>query len=81
MQHISQPLSPLGNTTSRVLDFIRTYMASHPYAPLLEEIATGCDLASRSVAKYHITQLEKRGLLRRGPLGAHRAIALTEESA
>ena len=73
---INQPPRPLGGTTARVLEYLRSYIAEHDYAPLLSEIAEACSLASRSVAQYHITQLVSRGLVKRGPLGAYRSISL-----
>lgn len=77
--NINQPPKPLGSTTQRVLTFLHKYDAEHPYAPILSEIAVGCQLASRSVAAYHLSILERRGLITRGPLGAHRATALVKE--
>ena len=79
MQMINQPPRPLGDTTARVLEYLRSYIAEHKYAPLLSEIAEACSLASRSVAQYHIANLERRGIVTRGPLGAYRSISLVNE--
>ena len=73
---IKQPHQPLGDTSARVLKYLRAYIAKHEYAPLLSEITEGCGLASKTHARYHLSQLEGRGLISRGPRGADRGITL-----
>ncbi len=76
---IKQPPQPLGDTSARVLKYLRAYVAKHDYAPLLSEIATALDLASSSVARYHLAQLERHGLVSRGPRGAVRGLSLIDD--
>ncbi len=75
---IKQPPQPLGDTSARVLKYLRAYIGKHDYAPLLNEITEACHLASRTHARYHLTQLEGRGLISRGPRGSERGITLIE---
>ncbi|MDP4020945.1 MAG: repressor LexA, partial [Candidatus Adlerbacteria bacterium] len=48
---------------TQVLDFIKTYMAKHSYAPSLEEIKKKFKLASVSTAHYYISKLQDAGFL------------------
>ena len=73
---IKQPPQPLGGTSARVLKYLRAYIAKHDYAPLLTEITAACGLASSSNARYHLAQLERHGLVSRGPRGAVRGLSL-----
>ena len=63
-------------TTLAVLKFIRTYLATHPWSPTLQEIADGCGLAWPSSVVRHLDRLEAWGLITREP-GQARSIALT----
>jgi SOS regulatory protein LexA len=48
---------------TQVLDFIKTYMAKHSYAPSLEEIKQKFKLASVSTSHYYISKLQDAGFL------------------
>ena len=48
---------------TQVLNFIKTYMAKHSYAPSLEEIKKKFKLASVSTAHYYISKLQDAGFL------------------
>ena len=55
-------------STRAVYASIRAWWGAHGHAPSYREIAASCGLSSTSVAAYHVTQLERRGLLRRDAL-------------
>ena len=63
-------------TTAAVYAFIQAYLAKHPYAPTVREIATGCHLAPSSVF-YHLDRLEAAGHIQREP-GVSRGLFLPE---
>ncbi|GAB4573117.1 MAG: hypothetical protein Kow0077_14520 [Anaerolineae bacterium] len=65
-------------TTLTILRFIRDYMAIHPWAPTLNEIAQGCGFAWGSSVVRHLDRLEAWGLIVREP-GKARGIGLTEK--
>lgn len=48
---------------ARVLEFIKTFMARHEYAPSLEEIKRKFKLASASTAHYYVAKLQDAGFL------------------
>lgn len=63
---------------SKVLDFLRAYIAEHGYAPALAEIAGHLgNESSKSSAIEALLGLEERGFIRRIPYRA-RAIELIE---
>lgn len=49
-----------------IYDFLSTFVQSHGYSPSFEEIGTGMGLRSLATVHKHITNLEKKGLLKRG---------------
>ncbi len=49
----------------QVYDFIANFVQSHGYSPSFEEIGGGLGLSSLATVHKHITNLEKKGLLRR----------------
>ena len=55
----------------QTLDFIEHYMATHGYAPKLQEIAEGIGINSRGVAHRHVQALIDDGYLENQP-GKHR---------
>src|SRR3989442_15594009 len=60
-----------------LLDFLRTYIAEHGYAPTLDEIGRHFALGSLATVHKHLTNLERKGRIRR--LANHsRALELTE---
>lgn len=65
-------------TTMSIFRFIRDYLATHPWAPTLQEIADGCGFAWASSIIRHLDHLEAWGLIVREP-GKARSIGLTEK--
>ena len=64
-------MPPLSDRALAVLDYIRQYKdANDGNAPSMREIAAAVGLASTSTALHHVTELEKRGLIRRVPFRA-----------
>src|SRR5262249_13296040 len=49
----------------QVYDFIASFVQKNGYSPSFEEIGEGLDLSSLATVHKHITNLEKKGLLRR----------------
>lgn len=49
----------------QVYDYIAEFVQSHGYSPSFEEIGSGMGLSSLATVHKHITNLEKKGLLRR----------------
>jgi len=49
----------------QVYDFIAEFVQKHGYSPSFEEIGDGLQLSSLATVHKHITNLEKKGLLRR----------------
>lgn len=66
----------LTNKQKEVLDYVRSYIAKHQYAPSLEEIRKHFKLASVSTAHYYLTKLQKDGYLER-EANQSRGVALT----
>src|SRR5208337_1004367 len=48
-----------------IYDFIARFVAEHGYSPSFEEIGDGTDLSSLATVHKHVTNLEKKGLLKR----------------
>ena len=48
-----------------IYDFIAHFVAEHGYSPSFEEIGEGTDLSSLATVHKHVTNLEKKGLLKR----------------
>jgi repressor LexA len=48
-----------------VYDFIANFVQRHGYSPSFEEIGKGLDLSSLATVHKHITNLERKGLLKR----------------
>ena len=48
-----------------IYDFIARFVAEHGYSPSFEEIGEGTDLSSLATVHKHITNLQKKGLLKR----------------
>jgi repressor LexA len=49
----------------QVYDFIHDFVQGHGYSPSFEEIGAGMGLSSLATVHKHITNLEKKGLLKR----------------
>ncbi|MDQ3647437.1 MAG: transcriptional repressor LexA [Actinomycetota bacterium] len=50
-----------------IFDFIKRYSSSHGYPPTVRDIGKAIGLTSSSTVHAHLSNLEKRGLLRRDP--------------
>jgi repressor LexA len=49
------------------LEFLRSYVSKHGYAPPLKEIARAIGVKSNSTAHFHLERLEEKGFIKRGP--------------
>jgi len=49
----------------QVLDFIKTFIKKHDYAPSLEEVKEHLGLSSVSTAHFHVHALQQKGFLRK----------------
>jgi len=49
----------------QLYDYVRAYIAAHGYAPTIEEIGAEFHLASPATVHKHLTNLEKKGAIRR----------------
>ncbi|HVZ61629.1 MAG TPA: transcriptional repressor LexA [Terriglobales bacterium] len=49
----------------QLYDFIGNFVSSHGYSPSFEEIGEGLGLSSMATVHKHVSNLEKKGLLRR----------------
>lgn len=70
-------MAGLTRQQSKVLAYIRGYIAEHGCSPSHAEIAAGLGLVSRGSIHRHIHELVRRGALIQ-PRGHARSIALTE---
>lgn len=66
-------------TRSRVLEFVRSFMAEKGYSPSVGDIVAGCGLSSPNLAQYHLNVLEREGLVRRAP-GVFRSIQIVQKT-
>ena len=57
----------LSETRQRILEFIRTFIDEHGYAPTVRDILKGCNLSSTAVVQHHLNVLEREGLIDRDP--------------
>lgn len=71
-------MHPLTKRQHETLELIKGYIAEKGYAPTYSEIAAGLKLASRSTARAHCVELEKKGRIVIKPKLA-RAIVLLEQ--
>src|SRR5438067_8900247 len=53
------------NRQRQMYDFIAQFVEGHGYSPSFEEIGEGMGLSSLATVHKHISNLEKKGLLRR----------------
>ncbi len=56
---------PRGDNQQRILDYIKSEIATKGYPPSVREIASAVGLKSTSTVHGHLQRLEKRGLLHR----------------
>lgn len=57
---------PLTRRQKQVLDYLQSYIADHGYAPSFEEIAEHFAFRSLATVHEHLTNLERKGYIRRG---------------
>lgn len=67
--------SPLTERQQRIMEAIRSSLASRGYPPTMREIGDAVGLASPSSVKYQLQVLEEKGYLRRDPIST-RAIEI-----
>jgi len=67
---------PLTRRQKQILDFLQSYMRTNGLAPSFEEIADHFDFASLATVHEHLTNLERKGYIRRGH-NESRAIEVT----
>ncbi|HKI96783.1 MAG TPA: transcriptional repressor LexA [Gemmatimonadales bacterium] len=56
---------PLTRRQRQILDFLESYIDANGYAPSFEEIASRFDFASLATVHEHLTNLERKGYIRR----------------
>jgi repressor LexA len=61
----------------QVLDFIKTFINKHDYAPSLDEVKDHLGLSSVSTAHFHVQALQQKGFLRKDE-NRPRAIEISE---
>ena len=71
---------PLTRRQKQILDFLESYIAREGYAPSFEEIAEHFSFSSLATVHEHLTNLERKGYIRRGH-NASRAIELPPAAA
>lgn len=67
----AQILAPVQRTT---LQFLRSFIADHGFAPTLKDIAEFIGVRSPSTAHFHVSRLEEKGFIRRGEDGSYELI-------
>ena len=63
----SHSLAPVQRQT---LEFLRGFISDHGYAPTLKDIAASIGVRSPSTAHFHLSRLEDKGFIRKGPDGS-----------
>ena len=56
---------PLTKRQREILDYLASHIADHGYAPSFEEIAEAMGFASLATVHEHLTNLERKGAIRR----------------
>lgn len=57
---------PLTRRQSEILEFVRGHIGAHGYAPSFEEIAEQFNFQSLATVHEHLSNLERKGYIRRG---------------
>lgn len=63
----SHSLAPVQRET---LEYLRKFIADNGYAPTLKDISNYIGVRSPSTAHFHLSRLEDKGFIRRGPDGS-----------
>ena len=58
-------MDELTKRQSEVLDFIKNFIVSHGYPPTIREIGTALGLSSPATTYTHLSQLEKKGYIKK----------------
>ena len=56
---------PLTRRQRQILDYLKTYIEEHQYAPSFEEIAAHFSFSSLATVHEHLTNLERKGFINR----------------
>jgi repressor LexA len=67
---------PLTRRQHELCEFLRSFIERHGYAPSFQEIADALGLSSLATIHEHLTNLERKGAIRRYP-NARRGISVT----
>lgn len=62
--------STLAPVQRQTLEFLRSFLIEHGYAPTLKDIAEHIGVRSLSTAHFHLERLEQKGFIRRGADGS-----------
>ncbi len=73
----SHALAPVQRKT---LEFLRAFISDNGFAPTLKDIAESIGVRSPSTAHFHLSRLEDKGFIRRGPDGSFELIERDELS-
>lgn len=76
---VSPAMRTAGDKQQKILDFIRSEIETKGYPPSVREICAAVGLRSTSSVHMHLTQLEKKGLIRRDATKP-RAMELTDSN-
>jgi len=60
------PMKRLSNIRKQIIDFIEKFIEEYNYSPSVRDVASGCSIASSTVAQYHLNVLEREGYISRG---------------
>ena len=74
------PLPPLTRRQSQILVFFREYTAEHEISPTLEEVAQHFGVNKVTIFG-HVSELERKGVLKRAARGVSRGLQLVEDPA
>lgn len=74
---MASPQSNMLSIKTRVLQYVRLYIAKHGYPPAIRDIVNDCGISSTSVVAYNLKRLQEEGVLSYTP-GIARSIVLHE---
>lgn len=69
-------MNALTDKQSVILDFIKSYIATHGYPPTLREIGDKFGLSSTNGVNDHLKALERKGYIRRGDMQARSIVVV-----
>ena len=68
------------HTRESIIQYIRSFLHEHDYAPTVRDILKGCGISSTAVVQHHLDVLQREGRIQRDP-EVFRSIRLTENTA